>query len=104
MRFFLPLRLVFFLTGALYYGYACYTMHRFTHMSAMLLIYQLSLFLLGLISEQISALHYKELKTISAESGGIRVDFWLHGSPVRAAGAVIRREAGGASMNLDRWR
>ncbi len=33
-----------------------------------------------------------------------RVDFWLHGSPVRAAGAVIRREAGGASMNLDRWR
>ena len=59
MRFFLPLSLVFFLTGVGYYGYTYLTMGRFTNMSAVLLIYSLSLFLIGLVSEQISALHYK---------------------------------------------
>lgn len=59
MRFFLPLSLVFFLTAAGYYGYTYVTIHRFTNMSAVLLIYSLSLFLIGMISEQISALHYK---------------------------------------------
>lgn len=59
MRFFLPLSLVFLLIGTGYYGYTYLTMHRFTNMSAVLLIYSLSLFLIGLISEQISALHYK---------------------------------------------
>ncbi len=59
MRFFLPLSLVFFFAGVGYYCYTYSTMHRFTNMSAVLLIYSLSLFLIGLISEQISALHYK---------------------------------------------
>jgi glycosyltransferase involved in cell wall biosynthesis len=59
MRFFLPLSLFFFLIGLSYYGYTFYTMGRFTNMSAMLFIYSLSLFLIGLVSEQISALHYK---------------------------------------------
>jgi len=59
MRFFLPLSLAFFLTGVCYYGYTYYTMGRFTNMSAVLLIYSLSLFLIGIVSEQISALHYK---------------------------------------------
>lgn len=59
MRFFLPLSLVFLLIGMGYYGYTYLTMHRFTNMSAVLLIYSLSLFLIGLVSEQISALHYK---------------------------------------------
>jgi glycosyltransferase involved in cell wall biosynthesis len=59
MRFFLPLSLVFFLIGICYYGYTYYTMGRFTNMSAILFIYALSLFMVGLVSEQISALHYK---------------------------------------------
>jgi len=59
MRFFLPLSLVFFLTGVFYYGYTYATMHRFTNMSAVLFIYSLLIFLIGMISEQISALHYK---------------------------------------------
>lgn len=59
MRFFLPLSLVFLLTGVGYYGYTYFTMGRFTNMSTVLLIYSLSLFLIGLVSEQISALHYK---------------------------------------------
>ena len=59
MRFFLPLSLVVFLTGVLYYGYTYATMGRFTNMSAVLLIYALLIFLIGILSEQISALHYK---------------------------------------------
>ena len=59
MRFFLPLSLAFFLIGVCYYSYTYFTMHRFTNMSAVLLIYSLSLFLIGIVSEQISALHYK---------------------------------------------
>ncbi len=59
MRFFLPLSLAFLLLGVGYYGYTYFTMGRFTNMSAVLLIYSLSLFLIGLVSEQISALHYK---------------------------------------------
>jgi len=59
MRFFLPLSLVFFVTALAYYGYTFTNMGRFTNMSAVLLIYSLTLFLIGLVSEQISALHYK---------------------------------------------
>ncbi len=59
MRFFLPLSLFFFVGGLTYYVYTYATAGRFTNMSAVLLIYSLSLFLIGLVSEQISALHYK---------------------------------------------
>ena len=59
MRFFLPLSLAFLLIGVCYYSYTYFTMNRFTNMSAVLLIYSLSLFLIGIVSEQISALHYK---------------------------------------------
>jgi glycosyltransferase involved in cell wall biosynthesis len=59
MRFFLPLSLAFLLIGVCYYGYTYFTTGRFTNMSAVLLIYSLSLFLIGIVSEQISALHYK---------------------------------------------
>lgn len=59
MRFFLPLSLSFLLLGVGYYGYTYFTMRRFTNMSAVLFIYSISLFLIGLVSEQISALHYK---------------------------------------------
>ncbi|HRY14359.1 MAG: glycosyltransferase family 2 protein [Candidatus Competibacteraceae bacterium] len=59
MRFFAPLSLTFFLTAVCYYAYTYTTMNRFTNMSAVLLIYSLSLLLIGLVSEQISALHYR---------------------------------------------
>lgn len=59
MRFFVPLSLVFFLIGVCYYGYTYLTEGRFTNMGAVLLIYSLSLFLIGIVSEQVSALHYK---------------------------------------------
>ena len=59
MRFFLPLSALSFLAGLLYYGYTFYTSGRFTNMSAVLFIYSLLIFLIGILSEQISALHYK---------------------------------------------
>ncbi|MCP5459182.1 MAG: glycosyltransferase family 2 protein [Gammaproteobacteria bacterium] len=62
MRFFLPLSFLFFIIGVFYYGYTFYTTSRFTNMSALLFIYSLSIFLIGLISEQISALHYKDVE------------------------------------------
>jgi len=59
MRVFLPLSLLLFLTGTFYYGYTFIMEHRFTNMSALLFISSLFMFMMGMISEQISALHYK---------------------------------------------
>jgi glycosyltransferase involved in cell wall biosynthesis len=59
MRFFLPIGAAQFLTGLGYYGYTFLTYHRFTNMSAMLMLAALFTFLIGILSEQISALHYR---------------------------------------------
>jgi len=62
MRLFLPVSILFFLTGAGYYSYTYLTAERFTNMSALLLTSSLFMFMMGLISEQISALHYKDIE------------------------------------------
>lgn len=59
MRLFLPISLGFFFSGLSFYGYTYITEHRFTNMSALLLSTSIITFLMGLISEQISSLHYK---------------------------------------------
>ena len=59
LKLFLPISLVFFLTGLGYYLYTFSTIHRFTNMSALLMITSVLIFLIGLISEQISSLNYK---------------------------------------------
>jgi len=59
MRLFLPISMALFFTGLGYYGYTYYFEHRFTNMSALLFDSALMTFLMGLISEQISSLHYK---------------------------------------------
>jgi len=59
MRLFLPISAAFFLTGILYYVYTYTLTGRFTNMSALLFIASLMTFLIGIISEQISSLHYK---------------------------------------------
>ena len=59
MRLFLPVALLLFTLGISYYGYTYLTTHRFTNMSALLLLSSLLILLIGLISEQVSALHYK---------------------------------------------
>jgi glycosyltransferase involved in cell wall biosynthesis len=57
-RVFLPVSLVFFLTGTLYYIYTFLTSHRFSNMSALLFSTSIIVFLIGLVSEQISQMKY----------------------------------------------
>ena len=62
MRFFLPISAALFLAGMSYYGYTYYNWGRFTNMSAVLFMSSLFTFLIGIVSEQISALHYKDIQ------------------------------------------
>lgn len=58
LKLFAPLGFCFGLLGLGYYGYTFSTMHRFTNMSALLLSAAVIIFLIGLISEQITSLVY----------------------------------------------
>lgn len=60
LKLFLPISLTFFTTGLAYYLYTFLNFGRFTNMSALLFITSILIFLIGLISEQISTLNYKE--------------------------------------------
>lgn len=60
LKLFLPASGVFFLTGLGYYMYTFITQNRFTNMSLLLFSAAVIIFLIGLISEQITALNYKE--------------------------------------------
>jgi glycosyltransferase involved in cell wall biosynthesis len=62
MRLFLPISGSIFITGMAYYGYTFFTSGRFTNMSALLLLSSLLIFLIGILSEQISSLHYKNVE------------------------------------------
>jgi len=59
LKLFAPAAFVFFLLGLGEYGYTFWTEHRFTNMSALLLSAAVIVFLIGLISEQITALTYR---------------------------------------------
>ncbi|MBX3678164.1 MAG: glycosyltransferase family 2 protein [Rhodocyclaceae bacterium] len=65
LKLFLPVSAAFFSTGLGYYFYTFLTSHRFTNMSALLFIAAILTFLIGIVSEQISALMYKD-----SDSGG----------------------------------
>jgi len=60
LKIFLPISLVFFLFGIGYYFYTFITAHQFTNMGALLLSIAVIVFLIGLVSEQITALMYKK--------------------------------------------
>ncbi|WP_313642600.1 glycosyltransferase family 2 protein [Stenotrophomonas sp.] len=62
MKLFAPIAAAFFLTGLGYYGYTFATMHRFTNMSTLLFSAAVIIFLIGLISEQITGLTYLAAK------------------------------------------
>ncbi|MBX3690529.1 MAG: glycosyltransferase family 2 protein, partial [Dokdonella sp.] len=59
LKLFVPVAAAFFLTGLGYYGYTYVTIHRFTNMSTLLFSAAVIIFLIGLISEQITALTYR---------------------------------------------
>ena len=60
LKLFVPLGLLFFGTGFSYYLYTYITMNRFTNMSLLLFSAAVIVFLIGLVSEQITALNYKD--------------------------------------------
>lgn len=60
-RLFLPVSGSFFMVGLAYYAYTYWHSDRFTNMSALLFISAILTFLIGIVSEQISALHYKDI-------------------------------------------
>jgi len=59
LKLFLPASLAFFLLGLANYVYTFATQHRFTNMSLLLLSASVVVFLIGLVSEQITMLTYK---------------------------------------------
>lgn len=58
-KLFMPASVGFFLIGLGYYGWTFATEHRFTNMSALLLSAAVIVFLIGLVSEQVTALTYR---------------------------------------------
>jgi glycosyltransferase involved in cell wall biosynthesis len=61
-RIFLPVSLTFFMTGLLYYLFTYITASRFTNMSALLFSSSIIIFMMGLISEQISQMRYDRVE------------------------------------------
>jgi glycosyltransferase involved in cell wall biosynthesis len=60
LKIFLPISGLFFATGIGYYAYTFLTIGRFTNMSLLVLSASVIIFLIGLISEQITALTYSK--------------------------------------------
>jgi len=60
LKLFLPIAVSVFLTGLSYYAYTFFTLGRFTNMSALMFSTALIIFMVGLVSEQITALMYKD--------------------------------------------
>ena len=59
MKIFAPVALLMFLLATGWYGWTFITMHKFTNMSALLYTGSVITFMMGLISEQITALMYR---------------------------------------------
>lgn len=60
LKIFLPMSFFFFMTGLSYYIYTFLDAHRLTNMSVLLFITSVLIFLIGLVSEQVSMLNYKD--------------------------------------------
>jgi glycosyltransferase involved in cell wall biosynthesis len=60
MRLFLPVSAGLFTLALAYYGWTYLNYHRFTNMSALLFLSSLLCFLIGILAELVSSLHYRE--------------------------------------------
>ena len=60
LQIFFPFSFFFFMIGLLYYCYTYITSHTFTNMSAVLFTTSVIIFLIGLVSEQVTMLMYKD--------------------------------------------
>lgn len=61
-RIFLPVSFMFFMTGLSYYLYTFFSIGRFTNMSALLLSISVIVFMIGLVSEQITQMRYDRVE------------------------------------------
>lgn len=61
LKVFLPFSLLAFMLGAGHYAHTFITAHRFTNMSALMFVTSILIFLIGLVSEQITALIYRDV-------------------------------------------
>jgi len=59
LKLFVPLAFSIFSIGLVYYGYTYFSSGRFTNMSALMFTTSLIIFMVGLVSEQITALMYQ---------------------------------------------
>ncbi len=59
LKIFTPISALLFSIGVSYYGFTYLSIGRFTNMSALLLIVSMIIFMIGLVSEQITVLLYK---------------------------------------------
>jgi glycosyltransferase involved in cell wall biosynthesis len=59
LKIFFPFAMIHLLLGLMYYGYTFIAYGRFTNMSLLLIVSSIVIFLIGLISEQITMLLYK---------------------------------------------
>jgi glycosyltransferase involved in cell wall biosynthesis len=62
LKLFAPTAVLFALFGLGYYGWTFFIEHRFTNMSALLLSASVIIFLIGLVSEQITSLTYRRME------------------------------------------
>lgn len=62
LRVFLPVSALLFITGISYYLYTFITSHRFSNMSALLFSTSVIIFMMGLVSEQITQMRYERTK------------------------------------------
>lgn len=58
LRIFMPVSMLFFFTGLFYYAYTFIVAHRFTNMSALLFSTSIVVFMIGLVSEQITQMRF----------------------------------------------
>lgn len=61
LKIFFPMASFFLLSGIFYYLYTLISFGRFTNMSMLLLVTSVIIFLIGLVSEQITSLMYKDV-------------------------------------------
>lgn len=59
LRIFLPVSMIIFMSGLGYYAYTFISFNRLTNMSVILFLSSLLIFMIGIVAEQISALHYQ---------------------------------------------
>ncbi len=93
LKLFLPISLSFFFTGLAYYLYTLTTVGRFTNMSALLLSTSTIIFLIGLVSEQITSLIYNQTHEALSPLAGKDEAFQPDNLHMMATTTLLAKEA-----------